>query len=499
MKNSLLKNGFYNSVAGLIRIGTGILIIPLLIRILGIEEYGLWTLASAVVVMVTLAEAGLSTTTTVFVSQDLGNIDVDGNVDADSLSQTLTVTFGAMLILATFAAVALWFGAEGIITLFPKLDRSQQLKLIQAIQIGGLVVATRLLQQALVGVEQAYQRYDLMNVLNTIQCVLLSGGMFAIATLGGNTVELMQWQFLTSSVSLLSHVWIVRSLLQSMNLRLNWNQQKATAVGSYSLMMWLNTLGSTLFSRGDRVIVGSLLGSHMVGVYAAITDVTAQINSFSALPVQPLLPSLSNLIGQQGIDRHRLKQQVKQATQINGLVALGMGANLITLAPLIVRIFFSNQTTREHITLFCIATAIYAFYSCHAVGYYSLLATKAVKTCALIQLLGSLSSLFLIAISAYYFGLIGAILGNCGYLITFLVTVFGMKRLSIRASYWFKWLLFPLSCFSIVLLFSFILYNHYIVMSLMFFIQNTILLLWLFKTNKKSFMFILKKYAINKK
>lgn len=493
MKNSLLKNGLYNSVAGLIRIGLGILIIPALIRLLGIEEYGLWTLASAVVVMVTLAEAGLSTATTVFVSQDLGKEDVDG------LSQTLTVTFGAMLILATVAAAALWVGAEGIVSLFPKIVDSQQQKLIQTIQIGGLVVAARLLQQALVGIEQAYQRYDLMNLLNTIQCVLLSIGLLAIALLGGRTVELMQWQGLTSTASLLSHAWIASSLFQGTKLRLNWNKQKAIAVGGYSLMMWLNTLGSTLFSRGDRLIVGGLLGSQMLGVYAAITDVTAQINSFSALPIQPLLPSLSNLTGQQNIDKSQLTKQVRQATQINGLVALGMGASLITLAPLIIRIFFDTQTTSEQITLFCIATAIYAVYSCHAVGYYSLLATKAVKTCALIQLLGSLSSLFLIALGSYKFGLIGAVLGNSGYITTFLVTVFGMKRLSIQPSIWFKCLLFPLSWFSVILFINFIIPNNDIAHSIMFLIQNLILLFWIFITNKDTFQVIMQKYAYSKK
>ncbi|MDJ0733755.1 MAG: oligosaccharide flippase family protein [Nostocaceae cyanobacterium] len=493
MKNSLLKNGFYNSLAGLIRIGISILTIPVLIRTLGIEEYGLWTLASSVVVMVTLAEAGLSTATTVFVSQDLGRKDVNG------LSQTLTISFAAILILATLAAAVLSLGAEEIITLFPKLGQSQQLKVIQAMQIGGLVVAARLLQQALIGVEQAYQRYDLMNILNTMQWLLLSIGMLVVAMLGGRTVELMQWQGLISVVSLLSHVWIVRSLLQDVKLCLSWSQKKAMAVGSYSLMMWLNTLGSTVFSRGDRLIVGSLLGSQMVGVYAAITDVTAQINSFSALPVQPLLPTLSNLIENHDINRHQLQQQVKQATQINGLVALGMGASLITLSPFIVRIFFSQQTTGEYITLFCIATVIYAFYSCHAVGYYSLLATEAVNTCAFIQLLGSFSSLLLIAFGTYNFGLIGAIFGNSGYLTTFLVTVFGMRRLSISSYFWLKWLLFPLSWFSLVILINLIISNHYIAQLMFFLVQNIILAFWLVKTHKDTVSLLLSRYVTSKK
>jgi O-antigen/teichoic acid export membrane protein len=492
VKNSLLKNGFYNSVAGLIRIGLGILIIPLLIRLLGIEEYGLWTLASAVVVMVTLAEAGLSTATTVFVSQDLGKKDIDG------LSQTLTVTFGAMLILATLAAVTLWMGAEGITNLFPKLAPEQQLKVTHAIQIGGLVVAARLLQQILIGVEQAHQRYDLMNVLNTMQCILLSVGMFAVATFGGRTLELMQWQALTSGVSLLSHIWIVRSLLKDINLRLSWNQDKAVAVGGYSLMMWLNTLGSTLFSRGDRLIVGSLLGTQVLGVYAGITDITAQINSFSALPVQPLLPTLSNLIGQQNINQCKLEQQLKQATQINGLVALGMGATLITLSPVILKILFSEQTTSQYLIAFCIATGIYALYSCHAVGYYSLLATNGVMTCALIQLLSSLTSLGLIAIGAYNFGLIGAILGNFGYFTAFVVTVFGMKQLSVSYYLWFKWLWFPLIWFFMVLLVNFQLPNDYILRYIVFAIQTTIVITWFVISNKSIFS-VIRKYIPAKK
>ncbi|MBE9001635.1 oligosaccharide flippase family protein [Nostoc sp. LEGE 12447] len=492
MKNSLLKNGFYNSIAGLIKIGLGILIIPILIRLLGIEEYGLWTLASAVVVMVTLAEAGLSTATTVFVSQDLGKKDVDG------LSQTLTVTLGVMLILATLAVVALWMGAEPIMNLFPKLGQLQQLKVIQAIKIGGLVVAARLLQQILIGVEQAHQRYDLMNVLNTMQSVLLNVGMLIIVLLGGHTVELMQWQAGIGVVSLFSHLWVVRSILQNMNLRLSWNQHKAVAVGSYSLMMWLNTLGSVLFSRGDRLIVGSLLGTQVLGVYAGITDITAQINSFSALPVQPLLPTLSNLIGQQNVNQRQLEQQLKQATQINGLVALGMGATLITLSPLILKLLFSEQTASQYLILFCIATGIYALYSCHAVGYYSLLGTNAVKTCALIQLLSSFVSLGLITIGAYNFGLTGAILGNFGYFTAFLVTVFGMKRLSVSYYLWFKWLWFPLIWFFMVVLVNFKLPNDYLVRYTILMMQTTIILIWFAISNSYNFSAI-KNYIAAKK
>jgi O-antigen/teichoic acid export membrane protein len=98
VKNSLLKNGFYNALAGAIRIGLALLTIPILIRIIGVEEYGLWTLASAVVQIVNLAEAGLSMATTVFLSQDLAKEDIDG------VSQTLTVTIRTVAATSCYAS-----------------------------------------------------------------------------------------------------------------------------------------------------------------------------------------------------------------------------------------------------------------------------------------------------------------------------------------------------------------------------------------------------------
>jgi O-antigen/teichoic acid export membrane protein len=280
VKNNFLKNGFYNVFAGIIRIGLAILTIPLLIRLIGVEEYGLWTLASTIILVVALAEAGLSTATTVFVSQDLNK------EDFDSLSQTLTVTIGGILILATFVCISLYFSADIIVSLFSKLEKSQHLAVVHALQLGCLVVWSRLLQLTLIGVEQAYQRYSLLNILNTIQNFSLSLGLVGIAWLGGRTVELIQWQALISILILIGHIWIVRSLLQHLHLRPIWNKEKVLAIADYSFTIWLLTLGTAIFSRGDRLIVGYYLGSESLGIYGGVTEIASAINSFSAL--QPI-------------------------------------------------------------------------------------------------------------------------------------------------------------------------------------------------------------------
>lgn len=477
----MLKNGLYNVAAGAVRIGLAVITIPVLIRLLGIEEYGLWTLASAVMGMLGLAEAGLSTTTTVFVSKDLGNEDTKG------LSQTLTVTVGAMLILATLAGISLWLGAEAIVSLFPKLGQTQQLKATQALQISGLIVWTRLLQQVIVGIEQGYQRYDLLSALNTIQSGLFSLGILVVAWLGGRTVDLMQWQAIASVMMLLSHVWVVRLLLRGRNLHFTWNKEKGLSVGRYSIMMWFTSLGSALFNKCDRLIVGNFLGTQILGIYAAITDITTQINSFSALPVQPLLPSLSILNTKQNIARSLLHYQVKQALQINVFVALGLGANLIMLSSIILPLVFPKEIAIQYLLPFCITVIIYSLYSINAVGYYTLLSTNAVKACAVIQLISGVLSLLIIAIGAHSFGLIGATVGNSGYLTSIFLTFLGMKKLSIPNNVWIKWLQFPLIWFVLTILVGLTFSHENILVFITALLQTSILFSWFAINNKNVF------------
>jgi O-antigen/teichoic acid export membrane protein len=472
----VLKNGFYNLAAGVVRMGLSLLTMPLLIRFLGLEVYGLWSLVSAVVGLIALAEAGLSTATTVFVSQDLGRD------DRDSLAQTLTVTMTAMLGVATLAAIGLWLGAETIVTWFPKLLPSHQLAAVQSLQIAGLVVWARLLQQVLVGVEQAYQCYKQLNLIHTLQWSMMNMGWLIVAWRNGDIVNLMQWQALTCGLTLLGHVGLVRSLVHSANLRWGWHRQKGLAVCRYSGMTWLTSLGGALFARGDRLIVGGLLGAQVLGVYAAITDVASTINGLSAMPVQPLLPTLSHTMAESSVRGGTLQQRVKQALEINGFVALGLGAALFMLAPLVMPLIVTGKATHpESILAFRLAAMIYALYSVNAVGYYVLFSVNGLQQSMITQLLSGILALLLIAIGSHFWGLTGAILGNSGYLGVWFLTIIGMNRLKIVWQTWAEWLIFPLLWFFSVTAIGFLLSDHLNLIIGATLIQTAILIHWLLR------------------
>jgi O-antigen/teichoic acid export membrane protein len=448
MKRSLLKNGLYNTAAGIVRIGIGLLTIPVLIRTLGIEEYGLWTLAVTTISIVTLAEAGLSLATTMFVSQDLEREDVEG------LSQTLTITGGAMLILSVLAGVLLWVFAVPIVGGFAKLQPSQQVVAVQALQLGAVVVWARLLQQVLVGVEQACQRYDLSNAVNTVQTLVLSLGMLAVVLSGGKTVELMELQILIAVVGLIAHCWLGWFLLRGFGVRVSWNRRRGLEIFRYSMMSWLTAIGGVLFAQMDKVIVAETLGILELGIYAAVTNITVQINVLSSLPVQPMMPALSALAVRDDFDPVEVEGRVKQAFMVNSLFALGLGSVLLTIAPFLLRVVLGYEPSVNVLLAFRIAVLAYTLYSLNAVGFYLCLGLNAARTCMAIEMVSSLVTLFFIWIGANQVGLLGAMLGNFGFVMTWLMNIYGCRLLKIQGQRWLQWLMVPLLLTSVIFIVS---------------------------------------------
>lgn len=430
----MLKNGLYNIIGAVIRSGINFLTIPVIIRLMGVEEYGLWTLVSTAIGILGLAEAGLSISTTVFLAKDLANEDIKG------FCQTLTVTLTGMFFLATFAAILLWIGADGILVLFPKIEVSQHTQALQGLRIGGFVIWSRLMQQVFIGIEQAYQCYGMMNLLNTLQIIFTNITMMTIAWIGTDATGLMIANAAISLGSLSGHVCFSWMLTDGLQLRPMWNRKKFVSIIKYSSMTWLTSLGSALFSQCDRLIVGGILGTKLLGIYAGITSITTQINTMSAFAVQPLLPKLSSLLQNKNISKSVVQEQIKQVQQVNILIAMGLGIGLLIFTPIVFNFIFPGISNQEYITAFRITIMIYALYSLNAVGYYTLLSLGAVKTSTVILIGSSALTLVMIYLGATHWGLLGASIGNAGYISSLMCTILAMKQLKIPVKEWILWI-----------------------------------------------------------
>jgi O-antigen/teichoic acid export membrane protein len=474
----MLKNGIYITLSGALRALMGIATIPLLIKILGVEEYGLWALIYSTVALVFTIEGGIAIAATFFIARDLE--------DSKNLAITLTVITAITAALAGGAALLTYGGADIVVKFFSALSTQQADQARQAIQIGAWAISARLFQQVPISLQQATHRYGSLSLLNLLLAALTTLSLVPIAALppamvaafGGRLVAMMAWFAASNVLVLLLHLAIISPWLSSRSLRPQWQTARMIEFLRYCSFTWLSSIGSLLFMRGDRLIVGKILDIKTLGVYAAITDITVQINNLSAFPVQPLLPKLSNMWQAPQPNQPVMQEMVRQGTQTSAFVAFSLGAILFYIAPQLFLLITSRPATGEEILCFRIAITGYTIYSLNAVSYFALFAMGAVRTCTFIHLSSGIVALFCIFLGVTYGGLVGAAIGNLGYSTTLLLVVASMRQMKIPLVIWLKWLDFPLLWFSIALALAILLEGYLVWQYLLLVIQLVILTAW---------------------
>lgn len=199
-------------------------------------------------------------------------------------------------------------------------------------------------------------------------------------------------------------------------------------------------LGSTAFNACDRVIVGGVLGAPALGIYSAITNITSRINSFSGMAVQPLMPLLSR----DSRKSPTVESRVREAAHLNVVIAVAAGIFLCVLADRVMSVMVPGANASQDILGLQIATLVYALYSINAPGYYILFSVGQEWKNAAITLFSATLSLGLIFVGSRYFGLVGALAGNVGYLFTLLMIWLGSREIGIELRKYAAWVALPL-------------------------------------------------------
>ena len=427
-------------MGGILRVLCVAISTPFLLNTMGLEKYGTWSLISAIVGILTIAEAGLSSATTVFIAQDVS----EGN-DA-KLSETITVVSLTIILLALTASLILYSGSEAIISFFPTLNVYEKEVALKSLRISSLVIFGQLIQQLFIGIEQAFHCYKLINILSTLQWTLFCFGWCFIAFLKFESVELITWQLIVTLLFFVIHFYNIRKILTGRKVSLSWDKKRAFEIANYCSSSWLATLGGLLFTKGDRLIVASLLGSSYLSIYSVFSDLCGSINYFSAKPIQPLLPSIGSY-ERGSIPKNELVLKLRKIFSVNACISVLLGTLLLLFSKLIVSFLVQSDTNLTYVNGFRYLIVITTLYSLNSVGYFILLGLKKVRVFAYINICSGAISLLLIYYGSINYGFMGAILGNVGFVLTLAFSILSLHYLRIAKENMMYWIVFPVSSF----------------------------------------------------
>ncbi len=314
----LLRNSIWNMAGAALPAVTALATVPLLITALGVEGYGIVTLIAAVIGYFAVLDVNFSAGAIKFLAEShTAN-------DKEKFSETFW--FGAMFYgaLGLAGAAIIYFSSELLILRFFEVSSEVRDTTITAFQIASVGFLLTQVQNYLLVVPQALQRYDRSAQSEAFFGIMVNVASVVAAMTGGGIVGVTLVRIAVSALNVLYLVWLIRQFSLPLAFRFP-TKATRTALVSFSAYAYLSKIASTLHEHGDKLIVGALAGPVAVTFYSVPATLASRILGLTYRLSSVIYPSASSLAASQRMDELRpmYLSAMRYVTYIN-LIALGM-------------------------------------------------------------------------------------------------------------------------------------------------------------------------------
>jgi O-antigen/teichoic acid export membrane protein len=251
----------------------GLAFIPVYIRYLGVEAWGLVGFMSMLQAWFVLLDMGLTPT----LSREMARFQA-GAHSAQSirnLLRSLEVIYGGV---ALVVVLSVWFAASWIATSWLGSTELPASTVSQAISVMGLVLAARMVEQVYRGAIQGLQRLVWLNGAQSLLATLRWGGAVAVLAWVDASIEaFFLWQGL---VSLLGVIVLARQTyhwLPSGERSARFDLHALVEVRRFAGGMALITLLSMLLIQIDKIVLSNLLSLSEYGHYMLAVSVAGAL------------------------------------------------------------------------------------------------------------------------------------------------------------------------------------------------------------------------------
>ena len=380
-----------------------LMLMPILARNLGLANYGVYVMAMAFIALSGFTGLGMNTTITYYLAKNSisQHLSYQKNI-AQQLTTALVITLIGTAGFATLFILATYLSQGYLKTNHPQWFVYSGLK----VQVVLLLIFTQcdmVISAALKGL-QHFKTSALCEFLIR----LLSFALLAVAAFYYKQVEIIIGvSVLVSALSLVIRLVI---MLKTANLRLNdlrYNKNEAKAFFHFGKWMTLQNISGAIFGSADKLVLGALFGTALVGAYNILITFAQLIHFALSSASSFILPKVSKA----NLPIRSVKTLYIKSLFISVISTLSLALILYSIYFYIQAHFKLPNLHREYILLL-ISFSILAM---NIPPYYFALGFGKVKSLSTINIisgiLGTIACLVLIPV----YGILGACIARLLY------------------------------------------------------------------------------------
>lgn len=321
----LVRNGLLNIIGQALPLVVGMVSVPIILRGLGTERFGLlvflWTVTGAL----TIFDLGLASAVTKFVAEALGR------GDTRAVSQLVwTTVFGQVLVgLAISGIMALLTPLLVLHVL--RVSSAMQIEAIVALRLAAFLLPLMFVTNSLRGTLEAAQRFDIAALAKAAS----SASSFLVPVMGvaaGWLLPPITLALLAARATLV--IALLVGAVRVLSLTVPVSPLRGKDIGrllGFGRWVMISGLASVMLTYGDRVIIGTLQPMADLAYYAVPAELIARLGLVAGSMAAVLFPAFSALSGNH--DRERLALLFVRAIRLGLLITGPIFGLAAVLAP----------------------------------------------------------------------------------------------------------------------------------------------------------------------
>ncbi|MCO6417849.1 flippase [Siccirubricoccus sp. KC 17139] len=283
---AMVSGVFWNALGRGLPLMLALLLTPVLVHQLGLERWGLFTLALALVGVFGVFDFGVGQALTRAVAERIGA----GR--AEEATGLVAAALATLAGISLVAAAGLWLAVPALVQRLLSVPEALQPQAIAAFRVMALAAPLVVLNAALWGVLAAWQRFRVANLATIPVNIFYYLGPVLVLLVWDSLVGVMLALVACRLANTLSYIWLVRPLLPGFSWR-GIRLRLVLPLLKLGGFMTFTGLATQALLYADRFLIGAMLSLSAVAFYATPLDLVLRVWILPVAVAQTLLPAFA--------------------------------------------------------------------------------------------------------------------------------------------------------------------------------------------------------------
>ena len=270
--------------------------IPVIVEGLGTDRFGILTLAWVLIGYFGLLDLGLGRALTMVVSEKLGT------GQANDIPSTVWTALLAMLIVAVLICAAVFLGSHWLIYVVLNIPDNLESETYRAFLILVLFVPMVIVSVGFRGILEAYQRFDLVNIVRIPLGIFSFAAPLAVIPFSVNLPLIILVLCVGRTIAACFQFLFCCKIIPDLFSHFSLETRKFWMLMRFGGWMTVTNIVSPLLVYVDRIFIGSMISVTAVAYYATPSEVITKLTLLSGALMSVLFPAIASSFA---VDRQR--------------------------------------------------------------------------------------------------------------------------------------------------------------------------------------------------